>query len=267
MTATVFASATAAFVLPSVCRINSQHANSTLLSAVPVTSHSSEISNRRRTACINVLTTAAEDCPSDEAARHAPVMRLSALYRYPIKATRGEALMTATLGSEGVANDRRYVIANSAGVALTQRDTPALATLEARLSSKGAGEIMQLRAGARGLNISVATTAPLVSTTLFGAKVDLVDQGTDASSWLAEILSASGGAAGGMNALMSALGRPAYRLLRAPGSAVGDGSLRGGAGLADSTCPAQYCHTLRAGSHMLGAPASSLPPVQLHPAA
>ena len=105
-------------------------------------------------------------------------MRLSGLYRYPIKATRGESLVTATLGSEGVANDRRYVIANAAGIALTQRDTPALATLEARLSSAGgAGEVMELRAGARTLNFSVATTAPRVSTTLFGAKIELVDQG------------------------------------------------------------------------------------------
>ena len=55
-----------------------------------------------------------------------------------------------------------------------------------------------------------------------------------ASAWLATVLSAAGGGGGtGMGALLSALGRPAYRLLRAPGSSMGDGSLRGGAGLSD----------------------------------
>ena len=185
MASTIFGSATTTFVVPSATTTfvvpsfsTCKPANTTLFPAAPTFSQSSDLSSRRRTACINALAAVSDGEASKAPADGPAAMRLSGLYRYPIKATRGESLVTATLGSEGVANDRRYVIANAAGIALTQRDTPALATLEARLSSAGgAGEVMELRAGARTLNFSVATTAPRVSTTLFGAKIELVDQG------------------------------------------------------------------------------------------
>ena len=107
-------------------------------------------------------------------------MRLSGLFRYPIKATRAEALTTAALGLEGVADDRRFVISGAAGVALTQRDTPKLATIEARLSVDGTS--LELRSGSFALNVSVATTGHTVQATLFGASLSLVDQGSECVS-------------------------------------------------------------------------------------
>lgn len=153
-------------------------------------------------------------------------MELSALTRYPIKATRGEMLMSAALTPEGLTGDRRFIVADASGRGLTQRDMPLLATLEARTS----GDMLELRAGGRALNVSVRTSGPLVSTTLFGESVRLVDQGSEAGTWLASLLGSGGWSA----MLPSLLGQPPFRLLRAPGE-MPNGNLRRGAGLSDQS--------------------------------
>ena len=64
----------------------------------------------------------------------APAMRLAALYRYPVKSGRAEALRAETVTVEGIAGDRQFLVARSDGSFLTQRELPALATLEARVA-------------------------------------------------------------------------------------------------------------------------------------
>lgn len=64
-------------------------------------------------------------------------LHLSALYRYPIKSTAGESLDRAAVGEEGIAGDRRFMLARPDGVFLTARSHPQLVTIRAELSDTG----------------------------------------------------------------------------------------------------------------------------------
>ena len=63
--------------------------------------------------------------------------------------------MAATMEPEGLAGDRRFVVTDQLGKALTQRSHPALATLEVRLH----GDTLLLRAGPRAHNVTEAPAA------------------------------------------------------------------------------------------------------------
>ena len=209
------------------------NANATFLFAAPARVPKI-FDSRRLSTCTALAAEPEEDDqrPADSS-KPPPKMTLSALYRYPIKAARAEPLSIATLGAEGVAGDRRFIVTDATGKALTQRDYPLLATL--RVVEQG-GRLM-LSDGARSHNVSVQTTGNLVDATLFGSSLQLVDQGKETGTWLSGLLGGGGGAAAAGGSVFSMLaplfGQPAYRLLRAPGSDKGDGSLRGGAGLSD----------------------------------
>ncbi|HLT90407.1 MAG TPA: MOSC domain-containing protein [Woeseiaceae bacterium] len=59
-------------------------------------------------------------------------MRLSELWRYPIKSTAGEALERAQVGFLGIDHDRRYMVARPDGRFLTARQYPGLQRVVAR---------------------------------------------------------------------------------------------------------------------------------------
>lgn len=70
-------------------------------------------------------------------------MRVSELWRYPVKSLQGESLSSATLTAQGVAGDRRHAIFDvSTGFGLTARRVPELLFGAARYSASGALEIV-----------------------------------------------------------------------------------------------------------------------------
>ncbi|SHF03254.1 hypothetical protein SAMN02745148_01657 [Modicisalibacter ilicicola DSM 19980] len=62
---------------------------------------------------------------------------LSALYRYPVKSTAGEALERALVGEEGLEGDRRFMLARPDGVFLTARTHPQLVTIRGQFHDDG----------------------------------------------------------------------------------------------------------------------------------
>lgn len=61
-------------------------------------------------------------------------MRVSALFRYPVKSLQGEALEAATIGMHGIVGDRHWGIVDvGTGLVLTARREPALLMARARL--------------------------------------------------------------------------------------------------------------------------------------
>jgi uncharacterized protein YcbX len=64
-------------------------------------------------------------------------VRVTGLYRYPVKSARGVSLPEARLGWMGIEGDRRWAILGSDGKVITQRDCPALATLAVRRTRGG----------------------------------------------------------------------------------------------------------------------------------
>ena len=74
-------------------------------------------------------------------------IRLTSLLRYPVKSCGAEPLAEAEVTPEGLAGDRRFLIARRDGSHLTQREVPGLAALEARTEGGGGRELVRLSLG------------------------------------------------------------------------------------------------------------------------
>ncbi len=110
-------------------------------------------------------------------------VRLAGLFVYPVKACAGLALERADLEERGLADDRRWMVVDPSGRALTQRDEPRLALVRPRLAqggpwlaAQGAGEV-RLEAGAERAECQV-----------WSSRVDLALAREPASRWLAALL-------------------------------------------------------------------------------
>jgi uncharacterized protein YcbX len=64
-------------------------------------------------------------------------IRLSALYRYPVKSLAGEALERARLDVFGLLHDRRWMVVDEKGRFLSQRERPRMALITPRLQPEG----------------------------------------------------------------------------------------------------------------------------------
>ncbi|HDK38605.1 MAG TPA: MOSC domain-containing protein, partial [Thiolapillus brandeum] len=63
-------------------------------------------------------------------------MRLSALYRYPVKSLRGEMLDAAEVGVRGLLHDRHWMLVNEQGRFLTQRELPRMVLVRPKVLGK-----------------------------------------------------------------------------------------------------------------------------------
>ena len=108
-------------------------------------------------------------------------MRLSAIYRYPLKSARGEALRSARLDAFGIAGDRRWMLVDANGEFVSQRQLAVLALLGAR--TDGAG--LQLAfAGERREFAPPAAQAPRVTVDIWGDRVPALTAGAAANAWI-----------------------------------------------------------------------------------
>ena len=64
-------------------------------------------------------------------------MQLAAIYRYPVKSLRGHALDEAEVETIGLSGDRRWLVVDPAGMALTSRDILKMAEVEAEVTTTG----------------------------------------------------------------------------------------------------------------------------------
>lgn len=111
------------------------------------------------------------------------MLRLGALYRYPLKSGMGEALAHSPLDALGLHGDRRWMLVDAdSGRFLSQRLLPQLALLQARWQGD---ECLQLQApGMPALKVGVpAADAPLRDTELWGRALRVPDAGDVAAQW------------------------------------------------------------------------------------
>jgi uncharacterized protein YcbX len=64
-------------------------------------------------------------------------VRVSGLFRYPIKSCRGQALTTTEFDARGIAHDREFVVIDANGTFLTQRQVPRMALIAPELTDDG----------------------------------------------------------------------------------------------------------------------------------
>ena len=116
-----------------------------------------------------------------------PSPSLVSLHCYPVKSCRGHALVEAPLDVYGLVGDRRWLVIDEQGHALTQRTLPRLALIEPSV----AGDRLVLHVpGASPLSIPSAGVdgTPPLDVVIWRDTVKAVDLGAEAAAWLAAYL-------------------------------------------------------------------------------
>lgn len=110
-------------------------------------------------------------------------MRVAALAIYPVKGLRGLPLDRARVEQCGLEGDRRWAIATPDGKALTQRDLPAMARIDARYE----GDALRLEAAGHG-GIDAHPERGPASVDVWGTIVPMRAATPAASAWLTRVL-------------------------------------------------------------------------------
>jgi len=115
------------------------------------------------------------------------MLRLSALYRFPVKSLGGEQLQRAAVDALGLAGDRRWMVVDSSGRFLTQRQLPRMAQIGARWLDE---QTLQLSAsGQTALQVAVPpANQALRGVTVWRDSLAAPDAGDAAAQWLSALL-------------------------------------------------------------------------------
>jgi uncharacterized protein len=110
-------------------------------------------------------------------------MRVSAVHTYPIKGCRRIDHDTAVVEPWGLEHDRRWLVVDRDGVAITQREVTRLGQLSAEPGPDG------IRLSFSGRDLWVPAKAdPVAKGEVFGAVVAASPAGPHADAWLSEVL-------------------------------------------------------------------------------
>ncbi|MGE8065933.1 MOSC domain-containing protein [Pseudomonas sp. NPDC089569] len=116
------------------------------------------------------------------------MLRLSALYRYPLKSGKGETLQQVDLDKLGLDGDRRWMLVDEAsGRFLTQRAVAHMSQLSALWNTKGG---LTLDApGFSPIDIAVpGSEAELRGVTIWRDSLRVPDAGDEAGAWVSEFI-------------------------------------------------------------------------------
>ena len=113
------------------------------------------------------------------------MITLASIHSYPVKGCRGISRPAARLTASGIEHDREWMVVDPLGRAITQRDAPGLARVDAvvedgvlRLSSDGAGE----------LRVPLDASGTRGRVRVWNDDCGSIDQGDEAARWLGERL-------------------------------------------------------------------------------
>ncbi|MDX3097648.1 MOSC domain-containing protein [Streptomyces sp. ME01-24h] len=117
-----------------------------------------------------------------------PTPRLSSLHVHPVKSLGGQRLSEAVVEPWGLAGDRRWMLTDTAGRCVTQREQPRLAL--ARAESSPGGGLSLTAPGMPVLDIAVPGPSPTVPVQIWGDEVEAVPAGDAAAAWFGRFLGA-----------------------------------------------------------------------------
>lgn len=107
------------------------------------------------------------------------------MYVYPLKAAGAVALREATLDDFGLTGDRRWTVVRNDGRALTQRDSPALATVRVRT----AAGILEISApGLRPLRVRTPDARARIPLRVWDDACEGAPAGEEADEWFSNLL-------------------------------------------------------------------------------
>lgn len=113
---------------------------------------------------------------------------LSAIHRYPVKSCRGEALASAIVQPWGLDGDRRWMLVDDSGTAITARAINSLLLVRPEITATG------LRVSAPGtapLDVVVPDAAAQVPVALWGSRLTAAAAGPEADAWFSAVTNIS----------------------------------------------------------------------------
>lgn len=113
------------------------------------------------------------------------VILVTALNVYPVKSCAGTSLQLARLDARGIMHDREFMVVDTFGEFLTQREAPRLALIRPARTD----DLLELSApGMRPLRIEPVVEGEPRSARLWRDHVEVLDQGQPVAAWLSEFL-------------------------------------------------------------------------------
>lgn len=109
---------------------------------------------------------------------------LQSLHRYPVKSCRGESLERSPVEPWGLAGDRRWMVVDAGGSAITAREHPTLVLTRPELTDAGL-RLTHPRHGALDVHTPSGGT---VRVDVWGNEVDARPAGGDADDWFSSLL-------------------------------------------------------------------------------
>ncbi|MEZ4700873.1 MAG: MOSC domain-containing protein [Rhodothermales bacterium] len=117
-------------------------------------------------------------------------LRVTSLHRYPVKSAGAETLAEARVTFRGFAQDRRWMIVDSEGAFITQREQPRLLYVE--VESDGGGAITFRVDGKPSCRVEPpGEDTARRSVVVWDDRVEAVDAGEEAARWLSDYLGAA----------------------------------------------------------------------------
>ena len=110
---------------------------------------------------------------------------ISSLHIYPIKSCAGQELQKASLDSRGIYLDRSWVIINKMGKIITQREVPALSTVQPILNDS---DLSISAPNMEALSVSCQITGTTREVDIWGDICQGIDQGNEAADWFSTFL-------------------------------------------------------------------------------
>lgn len=112
-------------------------------------------------------------------------MHVTALAIYPIKGCRGRVVTSASLDPIGFVDDRRLMLVDATGRFLSQREVPALATIQPDID----GPMLQVQvAGRAPLSLELDPRGAPREVRIWGSTLTATDQGDAAASWFSAVI-------------------------------------------------------------------------------
>jgi len=111
---------------------------------------------------------------------------IAALFVYPVKSCAGIEIASAEITERGFAHDREWMIVDSGGRFLSQREVPALALIATALSPGG----LELTAAGDATTIAIpfGYAGPRRTVTVWRDTLPAIDQGDEPAAWLSQRL-------------------------------------------------------------------------------
>jgi uncharacterized protein YcbX len=115
----------------------------------------------------------------------AGMVRVASLYVYPVKSCRGIAVDSFRMTDTGPEWDRRWMIVTPAGMFITQRSHPAMATIEVAI---GDGVLRLSAPGRAPLEVALDHAGRSWPVVVWKCECLGIDAGDAAAAWLSEVL-------------------------------------------------------------------------------